>query len=112
MFNQLHAEDRREFNLSFIICPLANSPSRISVLKWLESQKNNDERLIVAAMSSKSDEFGKKKLSERSELEMVSMNNSFGFRLSLGNFQEAKTVHQVYIFIYKNFIFYYFIIVL
>ena len=74
-------------------------------LKRVARQKNNDERLVVAALSSKSDEFVKKKLGERSELEMVSMNNSFGFRLSLGNFHEAKTVHQVYIFISKNFIF-------
>jgi hypothetical protein len=104
--NQLRvADDRQEDKLLSIISPLADSPSQISVLKWLESQKNDNDRTTLAAILSKTDpeEFTKKKLSERSELEMVSMNNSFGFRLSLGNFQEAKTVHQVLIFILQEF---------
>lgn len=69
-------------------------------MNWLESQKIK-RKSLTSNLSFKRDQFTEReeaannKASERSELEMVSMNNSFGFRLSFGNFQEAKTVHQV-----------------
>lgn len=85
-------------NSPIVITPLAEPPSRKSVLEWLESQKScplvsssDLPKLPKTRVETKK----KKDASDRSQLEAPSMNNSFGFRVSFGNCLEAKAVHKV-----------------
>lgn len=69
-----------------ILTLLNDPPSRQSVMKWLEEEEEKKTKNKKDRINNQCD---------RSQLEAVSMNNSFGFRASFGNCVEAKAVHQV-----------------
>lgn len=74
------------------ITPVDEPPSRDTVRMWLEEtmkKKTEEEKLSLAIKNKKSNHH------DRSQIEEASMNNSFGFKVSFGNCQEAKAVHQV-----------------
>lgn len=77
-----------------ILSPLDEAPSTKSVCQWLE--KRQIEETLSQSKHSKP--------KDRSQLEAPSMNNSYGFRVSFGNCLEAKSVHQVIDFNYKEFL--------
>ena len=96
--SRLNREIGRTKSRSIVLSPLKDPPSVASVKEWIRQQKTKEESEAAAkaAATSTGSTEGKREQAkkDRSQLEAPSMSNSFGFRVSFGNCQEAKAVHQ------------------